>query len=92
MMKRSDAEEGNASVETDSPSSVRQGQYEPEWVPGSRYFQKLRAQDSQEVTYQLRTRQRCRSGPEESRREEPSRDTNSPSNPDIARETNRDGF
>ena len=66
--RNSDVEEANASDDTDSPSSVRR-QYEPDWVPGSRYFQKLRAENnSQEVAYQLRTRQRCGSGPEELKR------------------------
>ena len=32
---RSDVEEENTSEETDSPSSVRRGQYEPDWDPGS---------------------------------------------------------
>ena len=45
----SDVEEANASEETDSPSSVRQGQYDSDWVPGSRYFQKLRAENNSQV-------------------------------------------
>ena len=39
------------------------------------------------MTYQLRTRPRNRSGPEESRRVEPSSDTDCRSNLDVASET-----
>ena len=46
--RNSDVEEANASDDTDSPSSVRR-QYEPDWVPGSRYFQKLRAENNSQV-------------------------------------------
>ena len=85
----SDVEEENKSEESDSPSLVKRGQYDPDWDPGSQYLRrKVRADNSsQAVTYQLRTRQRNRSGPEESRREEPSSDTDCLSNLDVARET-----
>ena len=85
----SDVEEENTSEEADSPSLVIRGQYDPDWDPGSQYLRrKLRADNSpQAVTYQLCTRPRNRSGPEESRREEPGSDANSLSNLDVARET-----
>ena len=85
----SDVEKENTSEETDSPSSVRRGQYDPDWDPGSQYLRKKLGADNspQEVTYKLRTRQKSRSGPEESRREEPASDTNSLSNLDVACET-----
>ena len=85
----SDVEEENTSEEADSPRLVMRGQYDPDWDPGSRYLRrKLRADNSsQAATYQLRTRPRNRSGPEESSREEPDSDASSLSNLDVARET-----
>jgi hypothetical protein len=84
----SDENEENDLEETDSPSRVIRGQYDPDWDPSSRYlWKKLRADNKlQGVTYQLRTRQNTGSGPEGSRREELSSGTNSLSSSDVTRE------